>query len=83
MSDEEGDRIDGEEELAAPDQRVRAAPRSKPTLKEREEHEATHIPFRDWCAHCMKGRCRTHHHVVEQKARISREGPSSPWVTTS
>ena len=31
VSDEEGDRIDGEEELAAPDWRVRAGPRNKPT----------------------------------------------------
>ena len=56
MSDEEGNEIDGEEELAAPDWRVRAGPRSKPTQREREEHEATHAPFRDWCAHCMMGR---------------------------
>ena len=35
MSDEEGDEIDGEEELAAPDWRVRAGPRNKPTQRER------------------------------------------------
>ena len=35
-----GDRIDGEEELAAQDWRVRAGHRNKPTQKEREEHEA-------------------------------------------
>ena len=39
MSDEEGGEIDGEEELAAPDWRVKAGPRSKPTKREREEHE--------------------------------------------
>ena len=37
MSDEEGGEIDGEEELSAPDWRVRAGPRSKPTQREREE----------------------------------------------
>ena len=47
MSDEEEGEIDGEEELAAPDWRVKAGPRSKPTQREREEHEATHVPFRD------------------------------------
>ena len=56
MSDEGGDKIDDEEELAAPDWRVRAGPRNRPTQREREEHEATHVPFRDWCAHCMMGR---------------------------
>ena len=43
MSDQ-GDRIDGEEELAPPDGRVRTVPRNQPTQKEREEHEATHVP---------------------------------------
>ena len=32
----EGDEIDGEEELAALDWRVRAGPRNKPTQRERE-----------------------------------------------
>ena len=72
MSDEERDEIDGEEELAAPDRRVRAGPRSKPTQWEREEHESQHVPFRDWCARCMMGRGRTHHHV----ARTKREDQS-------
>ena len=35
MSDGEGDEVDGEEELAAPDWRVRAGPRNKPTQRER------------------------------------------------
>ena len=68
MSSDERDEIDGEEELAAPGWRVRAGPRNKPTQREREEHEATHVPFRDWCAHCMMGRGRTHHHVAKQKS---------------
>ena len=68
MSDGEGDEIDGEEELAAPNGRVRAGPRNKPTQRQREEHEATHVPFRDWCANCMMGRGRTHHRVAKQKS---------------
>ena len=75
MSDEEGDKIDGEEELAAPDWRVRAGPRNKPTQREREEHEATHVPFRDWCAHSMMGRGRTHHHVAKQKSEDQSKRP--------
>ena len=35
-------------------------------LQEREEVEATHMPFRDWCTHCMMGGGRTHHHVSKQ-----------------
>ena len=42
MSDEEGGEIDGEEELAAPDWRVRAGSRSKPTQRERERSMKQH-----------------------------------------
>ena len=75
MSDEEGDRIDGEEELAAPDWRLGAGPRNRPTQREREEHEATHVLFRDWCAHCMMGRGRTNHHFAKQKSEDQSRRP--------
>ena len=68
MSDDEGDRIEDEGEFAAPDWRVRTGPRNKSTKRDREEHEATHMPFRDWCAHCMMGRGRTHRHIAKQKS---------------
>ena len=67
MSVEGGDEVDGEEELATPDWRVRAGPRNRLTQKEREEHAA--LPFRDWRTHCMMGRGRTHHHVHHAKER--------------
>ena len=48
ISDGEGGGIDGEEkDLAPPDWGVKAGPRNKPTQKEREKHEATHVPFSD------------------------------------
>ena len=75
MSDEEGDRMEDEGEFAAPDWRVSAGPRNKPTQREREEHEATHMPFRDWCAHCMMGRGRTHHHIAKQKSEDESRRP--------
>ena len=28
----------------------------EPTKEEREEHEKTHLPFRNWCRHCVRGR---------------------------
>ena len=28
----------------------------EPTRKEREEHALTHVPYRSWCAHCVRGR---------------------------
>ena len=52
------------------DWRVRAGPRNKPTAREREgeEREATHMPFRDWYAHCMMGRGRARHHVSKKRS---------------
>ena len=77
MSDEEGDSIDGEEELAAPDWRMRAGPRNTSTQKEREELEATHLPFRDCCIHCTRTRGRTHHHITKQKSEDQSRRPIS------
>ena len=33
-----------------------------PSNHEREEHELTHVPFRSWCEHCVKGRARSRAH---------------------
>ena len=43
-----------EEEEAARALKIRRAPRG-PTQLEREQHEATYLPYRDWCAHCVRG----------------------------
>ena len=68
MRDEEGEAVEGEGEAGRADWRVRAGPRNKPTAREREEHEATHMPFRDCCTHCMMGKCRTHHRVSKERS---------------
>ena len=50
--------IDGEEcsedgeEARVP--KIRRAPRG-PTQLEREQREALHLPYRDWCGHCVRG----------------------------
>ena len=28
----------------------------RPSKREIEEHEATHMPYRSWCPHCVRGR---------------------------
>ena len=28
-----------------------------PTQKEIDEHMPLHLPYRAWCAHCVKGKC--------------------------
>jgi len=38
-----------------------------PTKKEREQHELTHVPFRSWCEHCVRGRGRRKVHRRAKK----------------
>ena len=66
MSGEEGDEIDGEEELAAPGWRVRAG--TKANRHRRREKSTKQHTYRDWCAHCMMGKGRTHYHVCKTKS---------------
>ena len=76
MTDEEGEGVEGEGEGGTADWRVRVGPRSKSTAREREAHETTHMPFREWCAHCMMGRGRTHHHVSKKKSEDLSRRPT-------
>ena len=55
---EEDERQD-EEEGRPPVTRKRP---KMPSKREREEHEATHVPFRSWCRHCVRGRGRNAPH---------------------
>ncbi|MDA8584228.1 hypothetical protein N9L68_08325 [bacterium] len=73
---ETGDRtpepIDLTEEGEKP--RVKKKPGS-PTKREREEHQATHWPYKSWYRHCVRGRGRNSPHkrrVAEDDDGISR-----------
>ena len=33
-----------------------------PSRQELLEHNATHYPFRSWCAHCVLGKCKSSKH---------------------
>ena len=50
MMEGSADREMEAEEAEVP--RTRRAPKG-PTQKERAEHEATHIPYQDWCRYCI------------------------------
>ena len=41
---------------------------TEPTEKEVEEHERTHLPYRDWCKHCVMGRGRSEPHRTTDKS---------------
>ena len=34
----------------------------QPSREEIIEHERTHLPFRDWCEHCVRGRAKNDPH---------------------
>ena len=56
---EESVRAEGDEEVGRTEDAVipRPAPTPcTPTRSEREAHEATHLPYRSWCAVCVQGR---------------------------
>ena len=58
-SDDRTEKEEEEEEGRSPE--ALAVPEG-PSNREREEHNLTHIPFRDWCEHCVKGRARKRAH---------------------
>ena len=55
---------DGEQEEEGADEStekrevVKMADPREPTEEERREHNLTHLPFRSWCPHCVRGRGR-------------------------
>ena len=55
-----------------------AVPIKKPTLRERRLHELTHLPFRQWCPHCVAYKSRPDHQQRSVPSEVaSRENPTS------
>ena len=57
---EEERRGEEEEEARCP---VRVPEVPTVTAEERAKHEVTHMPFRAWCQHCVRGRGRNRPHL--------------------
>lgn len=76
LPDEDEERIEeeagGEVEEG---QRAKPLPQpNQPTKAQIQEHELTHIPFRSWCVHCVKGKTRSAPHrpqVEEQDVGVT------------
>ena len=56
MDDESNEDEDGEENEEEAVLPKRALDPCAPTAAEVEAHQATHLPFRSWCTHCVRGR---------------------------
>ena len=50
-----------EEHNEAVQPRVRTSPK-QPSAAEVEDHMVTHLPFREWCPHCVKGKSGSRPH---------------------
>lgn len=61
-------------EIACEESAVRAAPDpGEPTIEERARHALTHLPFRPWCADCVRGKAPDDPH-----RRIARQPEAGP-----
>ena len=46
-----------------------------PTAEERREHERTHIPYRCWCEHCVRGQGTEYKHGTVKGTNAGEEAP--------
>ena len=42
----------------------------RPSEAEVEEHMVTHLPFRAWCKHCVRGKSKAKKHSAAQKDHV-------------
>ena len=51
----------------------------KPTAKQIAEHELTHMPFRSWCTHCIRGRARNDQHRRQKEGADDKDDCVTTW----
>ena len=54
--EENGEGIEEEEGESGRREVERMQSPGKPSLEEVEHHNLTHLPYRSWCRHCVRGR---------------------------
>jgi hypothetical protein len=52
-----------------------------PTKAEIEEHEVTHIPYRSWCSHCVRGKAVDDHHEAQKPEGGETSEQSLPRIS--
>jgi hypothetical protein len=74
--DQEGDKVteedvqetlEGEEEQHGERKVTKMNDPREPTNEERRMHEMTHLPFRSWCRHCVRGRGKDAAHYKQTR----------------
>ena len=48
----------------------------EPTQQELDDHVKTHVPFRGWCPHCVRGRAKNAPHPI-----VSRDADAIPVIS--
>ena len=67
--------VDDQEEATSNSTRVRVIPSpSPPSRQEALEHNCTHIPFRSWCPHCVRGKAKSDHHRAGEGLGVRNAG---------
>ena len=77
------DEMDDKEEPSEESRAVRVGQKRiiTPTLKERQEHERTHIPYRSWCRHCVAARASNPAHRGRRFATAVEEDKDMEQVS--
>ena len=65
---------DEEEQMEAAEVRAKRGP-TEPTEAEMLKHEATHVPYRSWCQHCVRGRGRRKPHYRRDEGEGGNKAP--------
>ena len=94
--EQRGDRMEVYEDIQDDDQerdgvvaqaeRARTLPQPRlPSREEVQEHELTHIPYRSWCVHCVRGAGRSdaQRRRARQKARKKKNNTWQPGASTT
>ena len=84
--EQRGDRVEENEDLQDDDQEREGVARPLlhsrlPSRREVQEHELTHIPYRSWCVHCVRGAGRSDAH--RRRARQDEEEREQHMTTWS
>ena len=48
----------------------------QPTAFEVAEHNISHVPYRSWCEHCVRGKARTSAHPTSAGAKLADQRPT-------
>ena len=77
--DDDKEMPDEEEEAQEP---ARLKDTVKPSPDEVAVHMVSHLPYRDWCPHCVRGRALSRTHM-SKRLDEQKGGSRSAWTTGS